>query len=305
MGQLVTGIMWWSVVGVVMAAVSPPVLRWLARRGADAGVLLLAWAVLVFLTLFAVALPGLAELIHRCWLALHAGPPGGVDTAVGVLSGGLVALAAVRGGWHLATAERHRRRLHARHAELAWLLHGSAPRAEGVLWLPTAEPHAYSLAGNPPLVVVSTGLRECLDRAAVRAVVAHEHAHLQRRHHLLIAVAHAAAAGLWWLPLTRQSPSLVRTLVELDADAHAARVHGYRPLRRALLTLQNTHAPAVALGIAGECVQLRLQRLSGRRSPSTGRIAASAAASTAMLLAGTAALVVALLVGVLASCTAG
>lgn len=300
-----TGVMWWSVVGLVLAALSPAVLRWLTRRGADAGMLLLAWAVSVCLTLFAVALPGLAELIHRCWLALHAGPPGGLDTAIGVISGGLVALAAVRGGWRLASAGRYRRRLHARHAELAWVLYGSAWRGQGVLWLPTAEQHAYSLAGDPPLVVLSTGVRECLDDTAVRAVVAHERAHLQRRHHLLIAVAHAVAAGLWWLPLTRQSPSLVRTLVELDADAHAARVHGTRPLRRALVRLQDAHAPAAALGVAGDCVHLRLARLSGRHRPRAARFTGPAAGSTAMLLAATSLIVVALLTTALASCTAG
>jgi len=57
-----TGLMWWSVVGVLMAAAWPPALRWLTRRGADAGMLLLAWAVSVCLTLFAIALPGLAQL---------------------------------------------------------------------------------------------------------------------------------------------------------------------------------------------------------------------------------------------------
>ncbi len=300
-----TGIMWWSVLGLAMATLSPSALRWMARRGADAGVLLLAWAVSVCLTVFAVALPGLAELIHRCWLALHAGPPGGLDTSVGVISGGLVAFAAVKGGWRLATIGRCRQRLHARHAELAWVLHSRAPRADGVLWLPTSEWHAYSLAGDPPLVVLSTGVRECLDEAAIRAVVAHERAHLQRRHHLLIAVAYAVAAGLWWLPLTRQSPSLVRTLVELDADAHAARVYGHRPLRRALLLLRDASSPAAALGIAGDCVRLRLARLSGPPSPCTARFAASAAHSTAVLLAVTSLLAMGVLTTALASCTAG
>ena len=300
-----TGILWWSLVGVGVGTLSPPVLRWLTRRGADAGVLLLAWAILIWLTLFAVALPGLAELLHQCWLALHAGPGGGiVDRAVGVVSGGFLVFAAFRGGWKLVGIARYRRRLHAQHAELAWVLHGSAPRAGEVLWLPTSQQHAYSLAGDPPLVVMSTGLREHLDHSALRAVLAHERAHLQRRHHLLIAVAYGVAAGFWWLPLMRQSPSMVRTLVELDADAHAARVHGHRPLRRALLRLQDAQAPAAALSIAGDCVELRLSRLSARRSPATGRLFASAASSSAILLAVTAVLVLAVLTTGLASCTA-
>ena len=45
----------------------------------------------------AVALPGLAELLHRCWLALHAGPPGRADTVAGIISATVLGFAAVRG----------------------------------------------------------------------------------------------------------------------------------------------------------------------------------------------------------------
>ncbi|KUI37552.1 peptidase M48 [Mycobacterium sp. GA-2829] len=296
--------MWWTIGGLAVGVLTPPVLRALTRRGTDAGVLLSVWGVLVCTTLAAVALPGLAELLHRCWLALHAGPPGQVDTIAGILSAAALGVAAIRGGWQLSRTGRQRRRLHDKHVELAWLLTGRSPRSGAVLWLPATEPLAYSLAGNPALVVMSTGLRQCLDSAAVRAVEAHERAHVRRRHHLLIAVAQAAAAGLGWLPLMRQSPSLVRTLVELDADAHAARSHGHRGLRRALQTLQSAPAPAPALGIASECTQLRLARLAGRRS-SGGRLAGSSAAWGAALVLGmTTLLTFAALTG-LASCTAG
>ncbi len=159
---------------------------------------------------------------------------------MGLLSGAAVVIAIIGGGWQIAGVTRHRRRVHARHTELAWLLTGgTAPQAGRVLWLPTSEPpHAYSLTGSPPLVVMSRGLRDCLDQAAVRAIRSHEDAHLQRRHHWFIAVAQALSAGIAWLPLTRQSPALVRMLIELDADAHAARIHGHRPLRRAIQTLR-------------------------------------------------------------------
>ncbi|MDN4519671.1 MULTISPECIES: M56 family metallopeptidase [Mycolicibacterium] len=299
-----TAVMWWTVGGLAVGVLTPPILRALTRRGTDAAVLLVLWGVLVCVTLAAVALPGLAELLHRCWLALHAGPPGGVDTVAGILSAAALGAAAIRGGWQLSRIGRHRRRLHDKHVELGWLLTGHSPNAGAVLWLPATEPLAYSLAGTPPLVVMSTGLRQCLDSAAVRAVEAHERAHVRRRHHLLIAVAQAAAAGLGWLPLMRHSPSLVRTLVELDADAHAARSHGPRGLHRALQTLQSAPAPAPALGIASECIQLRLARLDGRRS-SAGRIAGSNAAWGAALVLGmTTLLTFAALTG-LASCTAG
>ncbi|CAM3270406.1 Zn-dependent protease with chaperone function [Mycolicibacterium mageritense DSM 44476 = CIP 104973] len=57
------------------------------------------------------------------------------------------------------------------------------------------------------------------------------------------------------------------------------------------------------LGIAGDCVQLRLARLSGQRSPRARGCAASAAGGTAALLAVTAVIVVAVLTTALALCT--
>ncbi len=164
-----TAVVWWTIGGVALGVLTPPMLHALIRRGTDAGVLLAMWAVLVCVTLTALALPALAELLHRCWLALHAGPPGRVDTVAGIISAAAITIAAVRGGWQLRRAGRRRRRLHDRHVELCWLLTGRDPQAGTVLWLPATEPLAYSLAGDPPLVVMSTGLQQCLDRAAVRA----------------------------------------------------------------------------------------------------------------------------------------
>lgn len=299
-----TAVLWWTVGGIAIGILAPPILRALTRRGTDAAVLLVSWGLLACVTLAAVALPGLAVLLHRCWLALHNDPPGQVDTVAGILSAAALSIAAIRGGWQLSRTGRHRRRLHAKHVELAWLLTGRGPHAGAVLWLPAGEPLAYSLAGSPPLVVMSTGLRQCLDSAAVSAVEAHERAHLRRHHHLMIAVAQAAAAGLGWLPLMRHSPSLVRAWVELDADAHAARSHGHLGLHRALKTLQSAPAPATALGIASDCTQLRLARLAGRHS-SVGRFAGlNAAWGAALILGMTTLLTFAALTG-LVSCTAG
>lgn len=299
-----TAVMWWTIGGIAVGVVTPPLLRAMIRRGADAAGLLAVWGVLVCATLTAVALPGLAELLHRCWLALHAGPSGRVDTIAGIVSAAVVGIAAIRGGWQLVRTGRHRRRLHNKHAELAWLLTGRGPQPGAVLWLPATEPLAYSLAGDPPLVVMSTGLQQCLDRGSVRAVEAHERAHVGRRHHLLIAVAQAVAAGLGWLPLMRQSPSLVRTLVELDADAHAARAHGRHGLRRALHTLKSAPAPSPALGIAGDCTALRLARLQ-RPQSSTARIAGSSAAWGVILVLGMTTLLTFTALTGLTSCTTG
>lgn len=300
-----TALVWWTIGGIAVGVLVSPVLRALTRRGTDAAVLLALWGVLVCVTLTAVALPALSELLHRCWLALHTGPPGGVDTVAGILSAAALTVAALRGGWQLNRTGRHRRRLYDKHVELAWLLTGRTPRTGTVLWLPSTEPLAYSVAGDPPLVVMSTELRQCLDPDAVLAVEAHERAHVRRHHHLLIGVAQAVAAGLGWLPLMRHSPSLVRTLVELDADAHAARAHGHHGLHRALQTLQGVAAPAPALGIAGDCTQLRLARLTGRQSSGPGRFAGSTAACGAALAMGMTTLLTFVALTGLASCTAG
>lgn len=251
----------WTIAGLLVGVASPPLLRLGMRRGIDAGLLLMSWVVLMSFTVSAVALPVVAYLVHGCWLPLTAGLPGWADPVAGLLSGVAVVIAAMRGAWQLGSTTRRRHRVHARHVELIWLLTEKAPRPGGVLWLPTSEPHAYSLAGDPPLVVLSAGIRERLGQGAVGAVVSHEKAHIRRRHHSFIAVAQALSAGLGWLPLARQSPSLVRTLIELDADTQAARIHGTWPLRQAIQALQHTTVPAVSLGIAAESTQLRLARL--------------------------------------------
>lgn len=251
----------WTIGGLLVGMGSPPLLRLGMRRNVDAGLLLAVWAILISVIVSAIVLPVVTVLVYGCWLSLATGLPGWADPTAGLLSGAAVVIAVFRGAWQLGSTTRRRRRVHARHIELTWLLTEEAPRSGGVLWLPTSEPHAYSLAGNPPLVVMSVGLRDCLGHGAVSAVVSHEKAHIRRRHHLFIAVAQALSVGLGWLPLTRQSPSLVRTLIELDADAQAARVHGTWPVRQAIQALQHTTAPAVSLGIATESTQLRLTRL--------------------------------------------
>lgn len=292
----------WTIGGLLVGVVSPPLLRRAVRRGADAATLLIVWAILVCVTVIAIALPLVTKLIHGCWLSPGAGLPSWVDAFAGMLSGAAVAVAVARGVWQLVCTRRHRRSLHARHIELAWLLDGKAPRAGSVLWLPTTEPHAYSLAGKPPLIVMSVGLRECLGQGAVSAVRSHEKAHIHRRHHVFIAVAQALSAGLGWLPLTRQSPSLVRTLIEVDADAHAACVHGSWPVQQAIPTLRHATAPAVSLGFAAECAQLRLARLATHSPDGALRRPRSAAAGTAMMIGSVLTFAALLLASGLVSC---
>jgi hypothetical protein len=58
----------------------------------------------------------------------------------------------------------------------------------------------------------------------------------------------------------------VRALVELSADATAARSHSAATVRTALLSMSPGPMPAHALGMAPDCIALRLAALSSGRS---------------------------------------
>jgi Zn-dependent protease with chaperone function len=172
-----------------------------------------------------------------------------------------------------------------------------------VLWLPLDVPTAYSVSGRPPLVVASMALRHCLDADALAGVLAHERAHIARRHHTLVGAAEAVAAGLPWLPLMRRSPALVRTLVEFDADDHAARALGPEGLQRALQTLRPLHPPAPMLAITGDAVDMRMSRLENYPA-SIGPINKTLTSLTVVLLPVWTMATTVVLVTVVASCTA-
>ncbi|OQO90307.1 hypothetical protein B1813_17965 [Saccharomonospora piscinae] len=134
----------------------------------------------------------------------------------------------------------------------------SLGRAEGrVLWLESPDPVAYSVGGRAGTVVATRGVAR-LNPHERDAVLAHEQAHLRGRHHLLVLAADIAATALPFVPLFRQAPSAVRVLVELAADAAAARRHGPEPVRAALLAVVTGQAPDTALAMSRDAVDARL-----------------------------------------------
>ena len=299
------GIVVWALTGLLMAVVSPRILATMMLRGHRAGVILTVWAALVCVNLVVIAGPVLGEVMSRCAMLLLAGEQERPDAVAALISALILVTATARAARRLRSVRGARLDVHRRHLGLSRILQGAHPQSGSTLWLPLAEPTAYSVAGQPPLVVASTGLRTCLDADALAAVLAHERAHIVRRHHSLVAAADALAAGLPWLPLMRRSPALVRTLVEFDADEYAARTHGPNGLHRALQSLRTADVPAPTLAIAGDAVAQRLARLATYRTP-TGPIATANIALTsltAVLLAvlSSATLMV---VAALASCSA-
>jgi len=291
----VIAVLLWAISGMSIAVVAPRVLAAMVHREFDPHITLLAWMALVVGTVTSIVVPvalsllprhgglsSLADIAQSCWLALQDAPTR-VETTFGIV--GLLALAVAGARWavHLVRFRRQRRDLYQRHVVLSRILGGDAA-ADTALWLPLEVPLAYSLAGRPALVVASDSLHDHLDADAVSAVLAHERAHISGRHHLLVGIAESLAFAFPWLPVMRSSPSLVRALVELDADTRAAHTHGRETVRRALQRLQPHPAPATALGIACDCIDLRLRRLSSDRPRRRGLARAVATCSTAAAL---------------------
>ena len=122
-------------------------------------------------------------------------------------------------------------------------------------------PLAYCLPGLRPRLVLSRGVLSRLSYEEVQAVLAHEQAHLDQRHDLVVLPFVALAATFPMLTAVRTARAEVALLVELLADDRAARRHDRSHLARALWKLGGGQAPVGALGAAGEDVVLRARRL--------------------------------------------
>ncbi|MEV4811425.1 M56 family metallopeptidase [Micromonospora avicenniae] len=163
----------------------------------------------------------------------------------------------------LNRAARQRRR---RHEMLIDLFGVARPDLPNVDVIPDRRPFAYSVpcivSGR---IVLSQGTLDRLDQASLRAVLAHERAHLNARHHLVLQL--AAAVGQTF-PRSRAAvalPARVADLVEMAADCYASRRVGRRPTMTALATLADVPVPGGALAAGGHAVSLRLDHL--RRQP--------------------------------------
>ncbi|MEV1330428.1 M56 family metallopeptidase [Micromonospora costi] len=172
--------------------------------------------------------------------------------------------------WHVAArfvalnrAARQRRRRHEMLIDLFGVAHPDLP---GVDVIPDRRPFAYSVpcivSGR---IVLSQGTLDRLDRAALRAVLAHERAHLNARHHLVLQLAAALGEALPRSRAAAALPARVADLVEMSADCYANRRVGRRPTITALTTLADMPVPTGALGAGGHAVSLRLDHL--RRQP--------------------------------------
>jgi Zn-dependent protease with chaperone function len=151
-------------------------------------------------------------------------------------------------------------RVRARHRDLVDLLGTPWPAVPGAHVLDHPVPVAYCLPGLRSRLVLSAGVLDALDVDGVRAVLAHERAHLRERHDLVVLpfVAWGATA-----PFVRGmvcAQIAVAALIEMRADDVAACRVAPSQLTGALRSMGGA-APAGALSSFTAALDHRLRRI--------------------------------------------
>jgi Zn-dependent protease with chaperone function len=196
----------------------------------------------------------------------------------------LTAGAAVAACRYARRVRRSRRQTRA-HAEAARIVGRALPphpgvRDLGAVVLHDPRPAAYCVAGRPAAIVITSGALALLDPPQLRAVLAHERAHLAHGHAALTTVTRGLAAAFPRVPLFARGHAEVERLAEMSADDTAARSAGRPTLAAALLAIATGArypVPAGGLPAAACAVPARVERM--LRPP---RPAAALAVATAL-----------------------
>jgi Zn-dependent protease with chaperone function len=234
--------------------------------------------------LAAVTLAALALAVPLTWQA--GGTVSGARAGPAAVAGMLLAIAViVRASWHLARGLARARRDHRAHA--AFLAAAGRPdQALGAVIIDADAPAAYCLPHGRHRVVITTSALPRLSPGQLRAVLAHERAHLRGHHHLMLAAAAALGRAFPAIPLLARASAELAVLAEMTADDHAARRHGAADLAAALVTLAGAGSRSTALAAGGPAAIARIHRLLA--PPPQPRLPARAA----RLAAGTAAFLI-------------
>jgi Zn-dependent protease with chaperone function len=242
------------------------------------------WLTLAASWLAAVPLAALALAVPLTWRAggTVSGATAGRAAAAGMLLAGAVVL---RASWHLARGLGRARRDHRAH--VAFLAAAGRPdQALDAVIIDADAPAAYCLPCGRHRVVITTSALSRLSPSQLRAVLAHERAHLRGHHHLMLAAAAALARAFPVVPLLARAPAELAVLAEISADDHAARQHSAADLAAALVTLAGAGNRSTTLAAGGPAAIARIQRLLAP-PPQPGlpaRIARLAASTAAFLI---------------------
>jgi Zn-dependent protease with chaperone function len=212
---------------------------------------------------------------------LLAGPPVPGGRAIAVAGLLLAAAVVLRAAGCLALELHRGRRGRRGHAALVAATGRPGPEP-GVAIVDQDAPVVYCLSRGRNQIVISAGALAALTPRQIRAVLAHERAHLRGRHHMLLALATALARAFPYVPLLGQAQPQLGVLAEMAADDDAIRCHRRDDLAAALVVLAGVGARPAALTVGGPAAVARIHRM--LNPPHTRAGAARLAAIAGLLL---------------------
>jgi Zn-dependent protease with chaperone function len=260
-----------------VAVIVPGLLLRLTRSGAAPWLAIAAWltAMVSVLASWLVAAGFLVVALARdwdqpgriasaCFTAMRQVAVGGSGPLLQATSFALTAAAisaVVILGWRLSRSIGRARALSHRHAADARIIGHRVAGLDAVV-VDAPERVAYSVAGRPETIVVTSAALDALDECHLDAVMAHERAHLTGRHHLMLALTRGLAATLPRVALFTTGAREIARLTEMVADDAAARRHGPDTVLGALLALSvQAPIPSCAAAATGADVLARVERL--------------------------------------------
>lgn len=183
---------------------------------------------------------------------------------------------------NLAATFLHARVQLLRHRHLVALLSEPSADRPGTRVIDHEAPVAYCLPGATSATVLSRGLISLLDADQLRAVVAHERAHLLQRHHVVLLAFRSWRSALPWFPIATRAETAVGLLVEMLADDQARRQVDDRTLAMAIVLVGSAHGPVSGASESGASTT----GASATGTSATGASASGAQETDAAALAG-------------------
>lgn len=145
-------------------------------------------------------------------------------------------------------------------------------------------PLAYCVPGGGGRIVVTTAALHALDQRQLTAVLAHEHAHLDGRHDLVLFGAAVAAGAFPWVRFFRLAQQELSLLVEMLADDESVRRSDRDSLATALVDLGQAPVPYGAVAANGDTVERVRRLLLPHPTPTRRRRVMVSVTSTLLLL---------------------
>lgn len=192
----------------------------------------------------------------------------GMDRVLALLAAALLVLRLVG---VLAAVTVRTLRTRRRHRDLVDLLATPWPAVPGARVLDHPVPVAYCLPGLRSRLVLSAGVLDALEPAAVAAVLAHERAHLRERHDLVVLPFVAWGATASFVRGMVCAQLAVAALVEMRADDVATACTTRSQLTGALRSM-GAASPAAALTSFSVALEHRLDRILAPPDPLPGAL---------------------------------